>query len=135
MIPTRMNTVPVFIRSYDSASTQVDTHFGSPASLKSFTYLDPVEYAAQVVYGDESERVDSITGDPSRSDGRLTFSRTYLDGVGYVPKKGDLIVQIAGWGVNFEVSEVIPAGHLRGQYNLVCAFFIENTDTNPIVRR
>jgi len=135
MIPQRMNTVAVVLSRIDKVSTPVDADFGSPEKGRDFARYTDVSVAAQVVYRKNSEEQNSLSGDPGASDGHLTFSRVYLDGISLMPSKGDLIKSIAGFPTNFRVTEVRPSGHLRGVYNLVMAYFEQNPNTNPSIRR
>jgi hypothetical protein len=136
VIPVRMNTVPIVIEQLTlvTTNTPLDQDFGEIQSGRKKRY-NTINVNGQVVYEKFKEEEVALTGDPSRTIGHLTFRKFDIDNAGIILKKGDIVKSIAGVATNFRFIDVRPSGHLRGVSNLWMAYFAENRETNPSLRR
>ncbi len=123
-IPYRMNTVPVEVTVLISDTDLEDTDYRAPTPKQ---YSETILYLSGLVfYNSAEDQKPSGTGDVDDTLGRVTFKKSYLDGLGIELKKGDLFTKIAGRVVSYKITEVRPTGHLNGIQNLIRCVFEEN---------
>lgn len=130
MYPVRWNPSEVVIRQLRTSGPTVltDPDYGEMDQGRKKEYFSDLVLQAQIVYGEKDARAPAITGDVGEADGHLTFKATDLEAQGVSLSKGDLIVSIAGFPVNYKIIEVRPSGHLRGRNWLVLAYFKNNDE-------
>ena len=128
--PRRYNPVPVKILRLSLTQPVLDPDFEEPIGGLNKEFVE-VELEAQVVYKKKDEAQPNWAGDVPGSAGRLVFTREYLEDQGLsldTFKIGDRIAEIGGVAADFDVLEVRPQGHLRGQPHLVFVVFGEDKD-------
>jgi len=128
--PRRYNPVPVIMRILDLTEPDVDPDFEEPIGglEKTFTEL---ALEAQVAYKKKDEANPNWAGDVPDADGRLVFTKEYLESQGLTLtsfKIGDRIASIGGVAADFRVEEVRPQGHLRGEPHIVFVVFKRDSD-------
>ena len=136
-IPIRMNPVDITIKQLDVAKSNArrDPDFDEMIHGQEKIYSTTISVRGQVCYQTKDEQEAALTGDPGNTDGHLTFRASDLARDGITLRKGDIIVDIAGFPTNYKIVEVRPQGHLRGRANLIMTFFVNNEETNPSIRR
>lgn len=144
LLPERYNPVPVKILirresgRLDATTVPlvvIDEDFREPEGTKIYGSSGgediPVSTLAQVVYQMRNARKMKKTGEGESSGGHLTFRNDTWSALDSPIRRGDRIVEIAGFPVDLTVSEVRPTGHLASQGGvalLVMVFFEPNRD-------
>lgn len=124
--PIRMNLTSVRIRQRSAlGAVHADPDFEAPRS--GTLQGAEVTLRCQVEYNVFQRRRPTRTGDEEPVNGRLVFSRRYLDRQAVTLQKGDRVTGVRDRGlvfraVNFRIIEVAPSGHLPNP-GLVVAFF------------
>ncbi len=118
-LPLRMNEVEVKIKRLDEAGTVIDPDFREARRQKKFS--DPITVKCQVNFGQKTleDTARTHTGDAEPSSGWLVFKLSYLAALGWEPKKGDRVIEIAGRPVDLRVRQTRPESPLRGKFLLL----------------
>jgi len=132
-IPLRYNPVLIKVKALAKEGriptedrTVVDDVFKRPMGDKTYVgdgHSSVVSFKAQVNYLRSMEQNPTRMGNAPLSDGHLTIRKSDYDLMDVKPDVGDLIIEIAGSTVLFEIIEKRPSGHLRGRSNLMMLYF------------
>jgi hypothetical protein len=128
-LPVRMNLVRIVIEQLNTTATVKDADFREPVGVKKYNTTQlvlegQVNLAAKKTF---FVQTPSRTGDTEPTMGHLVFKKKYIDDLGVVLKKGDVIIEVGPAAnptpIDCKIHDVRPESPLRGDFLLLYVDF------------